>query len=75
MAFFVSEMEKPNEVKVSFRSKEKYDVNQIATTFGGGGHKKASGCTINKSPAEAVQAILKEIQKQFYFEQTGKRNG
>lgn len=72
VAFFMSEMEKPNEVKVSFRSKEKYDVNQIATAFGGGGHKKASGCTINKNPAEAVQAILKEIQKQFRFDQNGK---
>ena len=67
VAFFLSEMAKLNEVKVSFRSKEKYDVNQIATAFGGGGHKKASGCTINKSPSEAVQAILKEIQRQFHF--------
>lgn len=67
VAFFLSEMQRPNEVKVSFRSKEKYDVNQIATAFGGGGHKKASGCTINKSLPEAVQAILQEIQKQSGF--------
>ena len=75
VAFFISEMEKPNEVKVSFRSKEKYDVNQIATVFGGGGHKKASGCTINKGPQAAVQAILKEIEKQFRFDQTENKNG
>lgn len=67
VAFFLSEMEKLNEVKVSFRSKEKYDVNQIATAFGGGGHKKASGCTLVMSLSEAVHAILKEIQKQFHF--------
>lgn len=67
VAFFLSEMEKPNEVKVSFRSKEKYDVNQIATVFGGGGHKKASGCTLAMGLSEAVQAILKEIQKQSHF--------
>jgi len=67
VAFFLSEMEKPNEVKVSFRSKEKYDVNQIATAFGGGGHKKASGCTLATRLSEAVQVVLKEIQKQSHF--------
>lgn len=67
VAFFLSEMEKPNEVKVSFRSKEKYDVNQIATTFGGGGHKKASGCTINLSIDEAINAVLREIEKRTGF--------
>lgn len=67
VAFFLSEMEKPNEVKVSFRSKEKYDVNQIATAFGGGGHKKASGCALAMGLSEAVQAILKQIQKQSHF--------
>ena len=67
VAFFLSEMEKPYEVKVSFRSKEKYDVNQIATAFGGGGHKKASGCTLAMGLPEAVEAVLKEIQKQSHF--------
>ena len=67
VAFFLSEMKKPNEVKVSFRSKEKYDVNQIATAFGGGGHKKASGCTLSMGLSEAVQVVLKEIEKQCRF--------
>ena len=67
VAFFLSEMQRENEVKVSFRSKEHYDVNQIATAFGGGGHKKASGCTMNMNLADAVQAILAEIQKQIHF--------
>ena len=67
VAFFLSEMKRPKEVKVSFRSKEKYDVNQIATAFGGGGHKKASGCTLTLGLPEAVQAILQEIQKQCHF--------
>lgn len=67
VAFFLSEMERPNEAKVSFRSKEKYDVNKIATAFEGGGHKKASGCTLAMGLSEAVRAILKEIQKQSHF--------
>jgi len=68
VAFFLSEMQKPNEVKVSFRSKGPYDVNQIAMAFGGGGHKKASGCTIPKNLEEAVRLILKEIEAQFAFQ-------
>lgn len=67
IAFFLSEMIKGLEVKVSFRSKGNYDVNQIATTFGGGGHRKASGCTLNTNLAEAVKRILTEIQKQTRF--------
>jgi phosphoesterase RecJ-like protein len=68
IAFFLSEMENANEAKVSFRSKGNHDVNQIATAFGGGGHKKASGCTIFMNPSQAVQATLKEIKKQTHFQ-------
>lgn len=68
VAFFLSEMENPNEVKVSFRSKGNYDVNQIATAFGGGGHKKASGCTIQAPLSEATDRVLQEVQKQGRFQ-------
>ena len=47
-------------VKVSFRSKQ-LDVNKIANVFGGGGHKLASGATLNCSLEEAKDKILKEI--------------
>lgn len=67
IAFFLSEMQCDNEVKVSFRSKANYDVNQIATAFGGGGHRKASGCTLRMPLSEAIQSILKEIQRQTDF--------
>ncbi len=67
VAFFLSEMQRPDEVKVSFRSKGNHDVNQIATTFGGGGHKKAAGCTLRMSLSQAVDAILKEVKKQSQF--------
>lgn len=67
IAFFLSEMKNENEAKVSFRSKGEYDVNKIATAFGGGGHKKASGCTLLKNPPDAVETILKEIKKQANF--------
>lgn len=45
VALFFRETERPNEVKVSFRSKDPIDVEKIAKAFGGGGHPRAAGCT------------------------------
>lgn len=49
-------------IKVSLRSKNHVDVNAIAAKFNGGGHKKASGCTISASMDEAVEMVLKELE-------------
>jgi phosphoesterase RecJ-like protein len=48
---------KPGEVKVSLRSKTYGDVSAIAQTFGGGGHKKASGCTLKTTLEDAKMQI------------------
>lgn len=45
-------------VKLSFRSKEALDVNRIAATFGGGGHRNASGAVINGSLADSIDRVL-----------------
>ena len=58
IAFFMSEMPQDGRIKVSFRSKGKYDVNKIATLFDGGGHKKASGCTLQGTLEDARKKIL-----------------
>lgn len=63
IAFFLSELPSKGLIRVSFRSKDKYDVNKIATFFGGGGHKKASGCTLRMTLKEAQQNILERIEK------------
>jgi phosphoesterase RecJ-like protein len=44
--------------KVSFRSVQEVDVNEIAGAFGGGGHKNASGCTVNAPVSEAVKKVV-----------------
>jgi len=36
----------PGRVKVSFRASGEVDVAAIASQFGGGGHRKAAGCTV-----------------------------
>jgi phosphoesterase RecJ-like protein len=43
----------PGEIKVGLRAKTYGDVSAIAQSFGGGGHKKAAGCTLNMSLEEA----------------------
>ena len=59
-SFFMSEMN--GSIRVSFRSKGKYDVAQVAGHFGGGGHKKAAGCTINGSLDQATELILEQLK-------------
>lgn len=48
---------KPNEIKVGLRAKTYGDVSAIAQSFGGGGHKKAAGCTLYTSLEEAKRQI------------------
>lgn len=57
------EMTKPDWVKVSFRSRDGFNVNDIAKKFGGGGHKYAAGCEIQGSIVEVQQLILEELEK------------
>lgn len=47
--------------KVSLRSK-KIDVAKIAETFGGGGHRFAAGCTIQKPPKIAIDKLLELVK-------------
>ena len=57
------EMDDKSGVKVSFRSKTDIDVNEIAKKFGGGGHKAASGCSIEKNMDEAEQMLVSEVEE------------
>lgn len=57
------EMTKPSWVKVSMRSRNGFDVNNVAKIFGGGGHKYAAGCEIQGSILEVQKLILGELEK------------
>lgn len=50
--------------RVNFRSKGLVDVAQVAAQFQGGGHAKASGCTVELSIAETRKKILRVIGKE-----------
>ena len=51
-------------IKCSLRSRGTVNVGQIAQKFGGGGHKMASGVTMEIPVAEALRAIKAEVEKQ-----------
>ncbi len=52
-------------VKVSMRSKGKYDVGAVAAQFGGGGHVSASGCCPGGTLEEVRGAILSRLEELF----------
>lgn len=58
---YFKELEK-DRYKISLRS-DVIDVNQIALQYGGGGHKNASGCTIEGSLPFIKQQLLNDITK------------
>lgn len=61
----LKEKENSRLVKISLRSKEKYDINQVARSFGGGGHKNASGCALDMSLDDAEAALAAALGKIF----------
>jgi phosphoesterase RecJ-like protein len=50
-------------VKVSFRSIGDVDVAELAHRFGGGGHTRAAGASLEGSIAEAQQEVLAESRR------------
>lgn len=53
----------PQETRVGFRSKELIDVSLLAQEFGGGGHSRASGCTLYLPVAEARRRVLERVSE------------
>lgn len=60
--FFREDMKQKNFFHASFRSNRDADVNKIAGYFGGGGHKKASGCAIKGSLGKVKKMVLGRIK-------------
>jgi bifunctional oligoribonuclease and PAP phosphatase NrnA len=63
VAVFLREDPKKEIIKVSFRSKEKINVDRIARLFGGGGHPEASGCILKGSLGSCQKQVLKAVKK------------
>jgi len=50
-------------IRVSFRSKTFADVAALATSLGGGGHVRASGCTLRIPLEEAYEKVKRAVEK------------
>ena len=55
-----------DEIRVSLRSKSHIDCTELASTFGGGGHIRASGCTFRDKSLEEVREMLLEEAKKLF---------
>jgi len=59
---FKNNFEDKNEIRVNFRSQGHLDVNAIASFYGGGGHKTASGCSIIGEINQVRNRVLHRIK-------------
>jgi len=61
-AAFLREIPGANQFRLSMRSKGRVNVAQVAGGFGGGGHRSASGCTLDGPLAEATNRVLAQLR-------------
>jgi phosphoesterase RecJ-like protein len=50
-------------IKISFRSKDDFNVDHFSRAFGGGGHPNAAGCTLEGSIDNIVKTVIDELIK------------
>ncbi len=62
VSIFVRQTEE-NTYKISLRSGEYVNVSDVCLMFGGGGHPRAAGATIQGTLEEVKERILKEVEK------------
>ena len=58
VAFAVRQPEDKDFFRVSMRSNSDFDVSAVCARFGGGGHKKASGCSVEAYTIEAAEKMI-----------------
>ena len=64
VAFVVKQQEHNSPYRVSMRSVGDIDVSRVCARFGGGGHMRAAGCTVEANSIErARDMILAEVEK------------
>ena len=64
--FFYQIPDRTKETRCSIRTRGDWDATALAARFGGGGHRKAAGCTIKKPLATAkrlMRTAVKELLK------------
>ena len=62
-AFFAVELATPGEYRLSLRSKSQLDVARVAESFGGGGHRAASGCLMRGSLESVIDRVRERVAR------------
>lgn len=60
----VLKQSKMDTIKASFRAKSYADVGKIAYELGGGGHARASGCTLHTDIDTAKAMVMKKVEEE-----------
>jgi len=55
-----------SKTKVSLRSKDEVNVARIASVFGGGGHERAAGCTVDLPLHQAIKAVMGAVKEALF---------
>jgi len=63
VALFKENLGAKAEIRVNLRSQGKADVNRIASFFGGGGHRTASGATVSGRIDDVRRKVLAKIKE------------
>jgi phosphoesterase RecJ-like protein len=59
----ISAYEQPDgTTKISVRTSGEVDASAVCAAFGGGGHACAAGCSIEKTPDEAISAVVAVVR-------------
>jgi len=66
VAIFLRELPPGDEFRLSLRSRGNIDVAEVASRFGGGGHRNASGCTLEGPLDSAIGRMLEELGREVW---------
>lgn len=64
VAAFFTNYGTPTQTRVSLRSNTPYDMAAICMRWGGGGHIRAAGATIERPMQEAIPLVIAEIERE-----------
>ncbi len=68
IAFAVRQPEEKGVFRVSMRSATDFDVSAVCARFGGGGHRRAAGCTVEaQNVYDAEEKILSVVKDLLFF--------
>jgi len=70
IAVFFCELPDDPVIKVSFRTTEPYDAAALCKTFGGGGHQRAAGCSIDSNMDETQRIVLERIHDSWFRDES-----